>query len=121
MKKKTKFHVLGTEWTCIRETLEEEPSYKDCDGWCDPSVKEIHVRVYTDEEKKTDDFAYANREEIDKRVIVHEVIHAYFFESGLWRNSLSVEGPWAMNEECVDWLAIQFPKIVESCSELDAI
>ena len=79
MKKKTKFHVLGTEWTCIRETLEEEPSYKDCDGWCDPSVKEIHVRVYTDEEKKADDFAYANREEIDKRVIVHEIIHAYFF------------------------------------------
>ena len=34
------------------------------------------------------------------------------FESGLDCNSNNVEG-WARNEEMVDWMAIQMPKIMD--------
>lgn len=48
----------------------------------------------------------------------HEIIHAFLFESGLWVNSNSVEC-WAMNEEMIDWIAIQYPKISKVFKKLD--
>jgi hypothetical protein len=47
-----------------------------------------------------------------KKVIRHEVIHAFFFESGLGDSS------YGKNEELVDWIAMQFPKIAEVFEEL---
>ena len=52
--------------------------------------------------------------------IRHEIIHAYLAESGLTGSSNSVEN-WAMNEEMVDWFAIQFPKILETFEKLDCV
>lgn len=52
--------------------------------------------------------------------IRHEVIHAYLAESGLSGSSNCVES-WAMNEEMVDWFAIQFPKILETFEKLDCV
>lgn len=37
-------------------------------------------------------------------VMRHEVVHAFFFESGLSR--------YATDEDLVDWIAVQFPKIL---------
>lgn len=45
------------------------------------------------------------------KVIRHELIHAFIYESGL-----SNENKWAENEELVDWIAIQFPKL-KKCFE----
>ena len=36
----------------------------------------------------------------------HELAHAFLYECGLNDSS-----DWARNEELIDWLAIQFPKI----------
>jgi phytoene dehydrogenase-like protein len=47
----------------------------------------------------------------------HEVIHAYLSESGLMGSSNSVNC-WAMNEEMVDWFAIQMPKLIKTFREL---
>lgn len=52
--------------------------------------------------------------------IRHEIIHAYLAESGLSGSSASASC-WAMNEEMVDWFAIQFPKILETFKKLDCI
>lgn len=38
----------------------------------------------------------------------HELTHAMLSESGL-----QSESAWAMNEEIVDWIAIQGPKLME--------
>ena len=43
-------------------------------------------------------------------VLVHELVHAFLYESGLSINSLSPSG-WASNEEMTDWMAIQGPKL----------
>lgn len=51
-----------------------------------------------------------------RKVIRHEIIHAFLYESGLDNNSLS-GGAWAKNEEMVDWLSIQAPKIFKAFRE----
>ena len=47
----------------------------------------------------------------------HEVIHAYLMESGL-NGSANPVTCWALNEEMIDWFAIQIPKLVKTFSEL---
>ena len=59
----------------------------------------------------------ANKEnlaEYKKVVIRHELIHAFLFESGLDAAS------WAMNEEMVDWFALQAPKLMKAFEEAGA-
>lgn len=41
----------------------------------------------------------------------------FLFESGLDANSNGIEA-WASNEEMVDWIAIQMPKIVNAYEEI---
>ena len=52
-----------------------------------------------------------------KATLRHEIIHAFLHESGL-SGSSATDVPWAMNEEMVDWFAIQFPKIIKVFTEL---
>lgn len=55
-----------------------------------------------------------------KRVLRHEIIHAFFNESGLSDDSNNVTA-WAKNEEMVDWFAIQSPKVFKVFQELDIL
>ena len=99
-----KVNILGTEWNIIFQTIEQDKAFADCDGYCDPTVKKIHVRLYTDEEVKEQKFGYESRE-----------------ESGLWQNSFCADVPWAMGEEMIDFYAIQSPKIFKVFQELDIL
>lgn len=47
----------------------------------------------------------------------HEVIHAYLMESGL-NGSANPANCWALNEEMIDWFAIQMPKLLKTFREL---
>lgn len=47
----------------------------------------------------------------------HEVIHAFLAESGLRGNSVGMQS-WALNEEMVDWFALQLPKMTEVFEQL---
>lgn len=40
-----------------------------------------------------------------KQTIRHEIVHAFFSESGLADSGLSFDGAWCKNEELVDWFA----------------
>ena len=59
-------------------------------------------------------------EKIKKQNLRHECIHAFFMESGLAFNSNSTDN-WAVNEEMIDWFAIQAPKIFKVFQELDIL
>lgn len=50
----------------------------------------------------------------EKQTIRHEIVHAFFDESGLQESGVHFTGSWAINEEMVDWIAIQGPKIYEA-------
>ena len=57
-----------------------------------------------------------NLEDLKKKIIRHEVIHAFLQESGLAENS-----EFGRNEEMVDWVAMQFPKMHEAFRKLDVL
>ena len=52
-----------------------------------------------------------NLEVYEKKVARHEIIHAFIEESGLSECTFICKEGWAKNEEMVDWIAAQSPKI----------
>lgn len=59
--------------------------------------------------------------EYKKRLLSHEIVHAFLNESGLQHCSSVPMGAWARHEEMVDWIAIQFPKIMKAFQEVGAL
>ncbi len=107
-----KINVLGTEYSVYESNESNDLNLIDKDGYCDTSIKECVI----DEMNITDPSAKKDLPGYKKVVTRHEIIHAFLFESGL--NCCS---SWAENEEMVDWLAIQFPKMLKAFKEADAI
>ena len=104
-------HILGTRYS-IRIIDEDDYRYdREADGWCDPSVKEILIFNYKQSAESVKDLvAY------QKKVLRHEIVHAFLYESGLWQNAYGSKC-WAKNEEMIDWMAIQIPKIQRAYKE----
>lgn len=108
--------ILGTPWNVERLSLEKEPRLNDADGFSDWSTKRIVVRDEDDIYKGT----LENMEEYIKKVLRHEIVHAFFLESGLHECSGSADA-WAANEAMVDWIARQGIKIYQAWKEADAL
>ena len=102
--------VLGTEYSIKQSNKIDDINLENCDGYCDHSIKSIVVDTFKDCPG-----SIQNLEEYRQEVIRHELIHAFLFESGLGGNS------WGKNEEIVDWIACQFPKLLKAFEEVDAI
>lgn len=102
--------VLGRTYTIEAKTPEEDSKLYDCDGYCDHSVARIVLRNVLSE--KNDPDALADLYAYQRKVVRHEIIHAFLYESGLSMNS------WGNNEEIVDWIAIQFPKMYKAFEKL---
>lgn len=106
-------HILGTEYKIL---IIEEGDYRydrEADGWCDTQAKEILVYNYKQSPESVKDLvAY------QKKVLRHEIVHAFLYESGLWQNAYGSKC-WAQNEEMIDWMAIQMPKIQRAYKEAD--
>lgn len=113
---KQKVNVLGTEYIILFGTVKEFPELENMDGYTDTSTHQIVI----------DDMTMAQEQVRSKKdlksyqhsVIRHEIIHAFLSESGIAENSNSVEA-WGINEEMVDWFAIQSPKIFKAFQEVD--
>lgn len=106
-------NILGAEYTINFKKEEEDEKLTICDGYCDFSTREIVCAIF----ERTID-SYKNLEQYAKGVLRHEIIHAFLYESGLNSNSNNIE-QWARNEEVVDWIALQFPKIKKVYEELE--
>ena len=103
-----KVNVLGSEWSVMFGTEKEYPNLSEMDGYADFSTHQIVIDTMEKADgqigSKGDMTAYK------KQVIRHEIIHAFLYESGLEACSITSDN-WAVNEEMVDWFAIQSPKI----------
>lgn len=104
-----KVNVLGTEYTIEERFAADDEKLKDCDGYCD---KTSHKIVVTGRESdcELDDFPAYQR-----KIMRHEIIHAFLFESGLHENWRKEQ--WGHDETTVDWIASQFPKMVKCFRE----
>lgn len=104
-------NILGTDYEIITQTEEENPKLNGAYGLCEMYSHKIVLRDIKEEPN-----FYENLEAFKRKVVRHEVVHAFFAESGLRNNS-----DYAENEELVDWIAIQFPKMVKVMSELNVL
>nr|DAL76895.1 MAG TPA: hypothetical protein [Bacteriophage sp.] len=102
-------NILGTEYTIKRKKFSSE----DCDGYCDYTNKIIAVR-------KDNYNNVGNFEWLMKKQLRHEIVHAFLSESGLQSN-FEHNQRFGHEETMVDWIAIQFPKMLEAFKELDIL
>lgn len=109
-----KLSILGTEYELIVANERDYPYIKECDGYTDTSVKKLYVKDFTECQKEDGSLhdlnAYAHK------VAMHEIIHAFMYESGL-----SVNSDWATNEELIDWIAIQLPKLSKLMVDISSV
>nr|DAH36078.1 MAG TPA: Protein of unknown function (DUF1570) [Caudoviricetes sp.] len=110
-----KVNILGSEWSVKFGDEKGFSNLTNVDGYTDLSVREIVVNDMKASQGQIG--TKADLESYQKQVVRHEIIHAFLMESGLDSNSNSADS-WAINEEMVDWFAIQSPKIFKVFNEL---
>lgn len=100
--------ILGTEYT-----IDIDKSLKNSkfDGLCNIYTKTITTRKLKDMLSE-DDSELIKKNRL-KEVLRHEIIHAFFNESGL--------EDYSDNEQLVDWIAKQSPKIFKAFQEAECI
>ncbi len=115
-------NVLGTDYEVIKRKYEDDPYFEkySCDGYCDGALHQIVLcDMPTHPTCKGESAEYCAA--CEKGTLRHEIVHAFFNESGLQSCSLKVDAPWPKNEELVDWLAIQGPKLYKAWQSADAL
>lgn len=106
-----KVNILGTKYDVLFQKESENPKLETANGLCEYYSKKVIVNDY--EPNKTN---FENIGSFKRRVLRHEIVHAFLAESGLRGNC-----DWADNEEMVDWIAIQLPKLYKACIEANAL
>lgn len=114
--------VLGTDYEIIRKKYDEDPEFKErsINGYCDGLLHQIVVcdmQTYPGMENEPAEVCQLS----ESATLRHEIVHAFFNESGLKDCAFAVESPWAKNEEMVDWIALQGPKIYAAWQSVSAI
>lgn len=103
--------VLGTTIRVQFREEKQDKALEECDGYFDASESLIVVKI-----PKEDGMSLGNLENYQKKVLRHEITHAFLYESGMAHCSGTTDS-WAVNEEMVDWFAIQSPKIYKVFQE----
>jgi len=107
-----KINILGAEWDLEFSNYFVDERLKDYAGYTDDTIRKIVVD--TGEGRSICE----NYEHFRKQTIRHEIIHAYMYESGL---SDSWEHKTGQDETTVDWFAVQFPKLLKTFQDADAL
>lgn len=108
-----KVSILGCNWNIHESNETQEPRLVGADGFCDDSAKEIFVDSLAKVDKSR---AKKNLESYKKKVLRHEITHAFLCESGLAECT-----DWATNEEMVDWIARQGLKLYEAWKQAECV
>ena len=115
-------NVLGTDYEVVKRKFDDDQKFKrlSVDGYCDSLTKKIvhcDMTTYPGWEDDPPEMITV----AEKQTVRHELVHAFFDESGLQESGNQVEGSWATNEEMVDWIALQGPKIYEAWKQAGAL
>lgn len=104
--------VLGAWYTVDIKMAAEDPLLKNCDGYTDKTTRSIVIADVPEDNELGD---YKNYQQ---KVLRHEIIHAFLFESGLHECWSHNDGH---DETFVDWIAVQFPKLLTAFNAANAI
>lgn len=106
--KEMKVNILGTEYSVeIDDTLEKT----NADGMCKVYDKVISIRSV--DSMLCDEDSTDTKKMRFNEVLRHEIVHAFFNEAGLQE--------YSADEQLVDWIAIQFPKIRKAFEECNCM
>lgn len=115
-----KVNILGTEYNVTYKDDEQVCENMGCElgecgGYCNEYSQDIVIANLNlcEDTKKT-------KQALKRRNLRHEIIHAFLNEIGMSANS-NYTACWAKNEEMVDWMAIQFPKIQRAFKEVGCL
>lgn len=117
-----KINILGAEYTVTFSNYNEQSIFEKrglC-GYHDGVTKNIvigNIKTFPGYEDETEE--YCKLEE--KNIMRHEITHAFLHESGLADSSLQYQSGWAKNEEMVDWIALQSPKLFKAFRDADCL
>lgn len=104
---KNKVNILGVEYSLEQHKRKEDVKLTDANGYAELFTKRLIIEDVEDDPRNVENLpAYINK------VARHEIVHAFFFESGLMNNS-----EYAYNEELVDWIALQGEKLYNAWKE----
>lgn len=114
--------ILGTDYEIEKRKYKDDPYFErwKVDGYCDGALHKIvycDMSTFPGNAEESADFNLA----CEKKTLRHEITHAFFNESGLKQSSCRIESGWAKNEELIDWIAIQGPKIYKAWKTADAL
>jgi hypothetical protein len=102
-----KVNILGTDYTIIEQASSNNPKLEDANGICEIYSKKI---VLDYDMLKPHKMLVEQPEQFKNKVLRHEIIHAFFAESGLME--------FCNDELLVDYLAVQLPKMVKAMNEV---
>lgn len=107
-------NILGTEYKIIFDVPDEEMP-EGADGCMDQSIQTIKIVEFESDRNTIQDM-----DSYRKKVLRHEIVHAFLYESGMWNNSGNTNC-WGMDETITDWIAIQSPKLFQAFKEADCL
>ena len=110
--------ILGTRYTIKKLKYDEDEAFErqNIDGYCDGLAKQIVIcdmDTFKGWEYESEENKMAN----ERHALRHEIVHAFFNESGLMASAHRSEGAFSQDEELVDWIAVQGAKICEAWKE----
>lgn len=108
-----KIDIMGTTWEICERSAAEDVLLSDCDGYTDWTIRRIVV-------EKEREGSLENMDFYIRKVLRHEIVHAFLFECGLHESSASGQA-WARNEEMVDWFARIGPRIYKAWRDANAV
>lgn len=114
--------ILGTTYKVNCKSFTEDPLFKE-NGICGYHSP-YDARIVICSMKTHPEYSQENEESIknvERACLRHEIIHAFLHESGLAYSAMCSEESWAMNEEMVDWIALQAPKIFKTFKAADCL
>ncbi len=114
--------ILGTQYKIELKTRDEDPGLRHGDmthGYCSYAEKRIVINDRSKQSNFSEDEEYSYLRHAMK-TLRHEIVHAFLAESGLAGNA-KMCGSWATNEEMVDWIALQGPKITKAWLDAGAL
>lgn len=113
-----KVSVLGQDYNIfyVEKEKANDPKFSGSDGYTEIETKEIFIQKELFDDSEKDSLTVKDLPRLGRRVLRHEIIHAFMEESGLNEGN-----GWVHNEECVDWIAKQFPKMLKAFREVGVV
>lgn len=107
-----KINILGTDYEIRKVSEKEYPklSTMNANGLAEFYSKELIINAEMNPKSGEE---FANFKGFENKVIRHEIIHAFFHESGLV--------DYTADEDLVNWIALQFPKILKAFQKADCL